>query len=123
MMTVDINPKGLVPALEYKNRALYESLIICEFIEDAYPDHTPHLLPKDPFDRAHARLWVDHVSKAIVPAVCLSCYPTASLADLVSKVLPTSPSPRIRQTKRSQERDLQSHEHFEQERQRAVVHG
>ncbi|TBU39043.1 glutathione-S-transferase [Dichomitus squalens] len=62
-----INPKGLVPAIEYTGRALYESLIICEFLEDAFPDHEPHILPSDPFDRALVRLWTDHVSKQIVP--------------------------------------------------------
>ncbi|KAH9919391.1 glutathione-S-transferase [Fomitopsis serialis] len=65
---LDINPKGLVPAVEYKGRALYESLIICEFLEDAYPSHTPHLFPTDPFERAYVRLWVDHVAKNVVPA-------------------------------------------------------
>ncbi|EJF57539.1 glutathione-S-transferase [Dichomitus squalens LYAD-421 SS1] len=64
---LDINPKGLVPAIEYKGKALYESLILCEFFEDAFPDHAPHVLPKDPFDRAYVRIWVDHVSKVIVP--------------------------------------------------------
>ena len=66
--STDINPKGLVPAIQYKGRALYESLIICEFLEDAYPSHTPHLFPTDPFDRAYVRLWVDHVAKSVVPA-------------------------------------------------------
>lgn len=65
---LDINPKGLVPAIEYKGRALYESLIICEFLEDAYPSREPHLFPTDPFDRAYVRLWVDHVAKTVVPA-------------------------------------------------------
>ncbi|EIW54478.1 glutathione S-transferase C-terminal-like protein [Trametes versicolor FP-101664 SS1] len=64
---LDINPKGLVPAIEYKGKAMYESLILCEFFEDAFPEHTPHLLTTDPFDRAYVRLWVDHVSKQIVP--------------------------------------------------------
>jgi glutathione S-transferase len=64
----DINPKGLVPAIEYQGKALYESLILCEFLEDAYPDHKPHLLPADSFERAHARLWIDHTTKAIIPA-------------------------------------------------------
>ncbi|KAI0359623.1 glutathione S-transferase C-terminal-like protein [Trametes cingulata] len=64
---LDINPKGLVPAIEYKGKALYESLIICEFFEDAFPEHEPHLLPADPFDRAYARLWIDHIAKQIVP--------------------------------------------------------
>ncbi|OAX31942.1 glutathione S-transferase [Rhizopogon vinicolor AM-OR11-026] len=65
---LDINPKGLVPAIEYQGKALYESLILCEFLEDAYPDYKPHLLPTDPFERAHARLWIDHTTKAIIPA-------------------------------------------------------
>ncbi|KAL6305204.1 glutathione-S-transferase [Sparassis latifolia] len=65
---LEINPKGLVPAVEYKGKALYESLIICEFFEDAYPSYTPHLLPSDPFERAFVRLWVDFISKSIVPA-------------------------------------------------------
>jgi glutathione S-transferase len=65
---LDINPKGLVPALEYKGRALNESLVIAEFVEEAFPDHKPNLLPPDAFERARIRLWVDHISKKIVPA-------------------------------------------------------
>lgn len=64
----DINPKGLVPAIEFQGKALYESLIICEFFEDAYPQHTPHLLPADPYSRAQVRLELDHISKSIMPA-------------------------------------------------------
>ena len=61
-----INPKGLVPALVHRGRALNESQIILEYLEDISPD--PPLFPKDPFDRAIARLWMDHVSKKICPA-------------------------------------------------------
>jgi len=61
-----INPKGLVPALQYKGTPIYESLVICEFLEDAYPTYKP-LLPSDPVLRAKARLWIDHVSKAVIP--------------------------------------------------------
>ncbi|KAG1824434.1 glutathione S-transferase [Suillus subaureus] len=52
---LDINPKGLVPAIEYQGRALYESLVLCEYLEEAYPNHEPRLLPVDPFERAHAQ--------------------------------------------------------------------
>ncbi|KAJ7876127.1 glutathione S-transferase [Mycena olivaceomarginata] len=31
---LDINPKGLVPTVEYHGKALYESLVLCEFFED-----------------------------------------------------------------------------------------
>lgn len=67
-MEPDINPKGLVPAVEYKGKALYESLVICEFLEEEYPEHKPHILPPDAFSRALARIWVDHISKAFIPA-------------------------------------------------------
>lgn len=66
--SADINPKGLVPALEFKGQPLYESLIINEFLEDTYPTHGKHLLPDDTFARAQARLWIDHINKVIVPA-------------------------------------------------------
>ena len=57
-----------MPAVEYQGKALYESLVLCEFLEDAYPKNTPHLLPTDPYTRAYIRLWIDFVSKSIVPA-------------------------------------------------------
>ncbi|PSR72646.1 hypothetical protein PHLCEN_2v11481 [Hermanssonia centrifuga] len=63
-----INPKGLVPAIEYQGKALYESLVLCEFLEDAYPSKSPHIYPSDPFTKAYVRIWVDHISKSIVSA-------------------------------------------------------
>ena len=65
---LDLNPRGLVPTLQYDNKPLYESTVICEFLEEAYPDHTPHLLPKDPYDRARTRIWTDYCTSRIIPA-------------------------------------------------------
>ncbi|KIP04096.1 hypothetical protein PHLGIDRAFT_76517 [Phlebiopsis gigantea 11061_1 CR5-6] len=65
---LDINPKGLVPAIEYKGNALYESMILCEFLEDAFPEAIPRLYPSDAFERAYARIWIDYIAKSIVPA-------------------------------------------------------
>jgi glutathione S-transferase len=44
-----------------------------EYLEDAYPHSTEHpkahsLFPADPIGKAKARIWVDHVSKRIIPA-------------------------------------------------------
>ena len=64
---IDINPKGLVPAVEYQGKALYESLILCEFLEDAYPSYQPNILPTDPYKRAYVRIWVDFITKNLVP--------------------------------------------------------
>jgi len=63
-----LNPRGLVPTLEYENKPLYESTVICEFLEDAYPSATPHLLPEDPYTKARTRIWIDFVTSRIIPA-------------------------------------------------------
>ncbi|KAF2702669.1 glutathione transferase omega-1 [Pleomassaria siparia CBS 279.74] len=63
-----LNPRGLVPTLEYHNKPLYESSVLCQFLEDAYPDREPHLLPADPYDRARTRIWADFVTSRIIPS-------------------------------------------------------
>ena len=49
-----INPSGKIPALEVDGVILGESSVICEYLEDAYPE--PSLLPEAPIDRGLARL-------------------------------------------------------------------
>ena len=65
---LSLNPRGLVPTLQYENKPLYESTVLCEFLEEAFPDHTPHLSPKDPYVRARTRIWTDYVGSRIIPA-------------------------------------------------------
>jgi len=50
-----INPLGRVPTLELDDgRTLPESEVICEYLEDLYPE--PTLRPADPWERAQVRL-------------------------------------------------------------------
>ncbi len=49
------NPKGQVPVLVDRELALYDSTVILEYFEDAYPD--PALYPKSPRERARCRLF------------------------------------------------------------------
>lgn len=42
--------------------------MVLEFLEEAYPDHGPRLLPNDPYERARARIWVDYVTSRIIPS-------------------------------------------------------
>jgi glutathione S-transferase len=52
---LSINPVGRVPALELDDgRVLPESEVICEYIEDTFPE--PSLRPKDPWALAQVRL-------------------------------------------------------------------
>ncbi|EEH45921.2 uncharacterized protein PADG_02071 [Paracoccidioides brasiliensis Pb18] len=68
-----LNPKGLVPTLvapqpnNKPSKPLYESNIIDEYLEEAFPDNTPHLLPQDPYERARARIWINFVDSRITP--------------------------------------------------------
>jgi glutathione S-transferase len=67
-----LNPRGLVPTLGCPtpsgSKPLYESTIICEYLQDAYPNQDPNIFPKDPYDKARTKIWIDHVSSKIVPA-------------------------------------------------------
>ena len=63
-----LNPRGLVPTLEYDNKPLYESTVVCEFLEEAYPSHGQKLLPSEPYGRAIARIWTDFITSRIIPS-------------------------------------------------------
>ena len=54
---LDANPKGEVPVLVDQGRAIVDSTVINEYLEDAYPD-VP-LMPKSPSGRAECRVWED----------------------------------------------------------------
>ncbi|KAI9815904.1 MAG: hypothetical protein M1832_005215 [Thelocarpon impressellum] len=63
---LEINPRGLVPALRHRDWGCYESTVLMEYLEDL--DGGSPLLPLDePQLRAHCRLWSDHINRNIVP--------------------------------------------------------
>ena len=49
----ELNPQGLVPTLEDAGQILTQSLAICEYLEERYPQ--PPLLPGDAMERARIR--------------------------------------------------------------------
>lgn len=63
-----LNPRGLVPTLEYQNKPLYESNVVLEFLEEAYPDNSPSLLPSDLYSRARMRIWQDWFTSRFIPS-------------------------------------------------------
>ncbi|MEP4378270.1 MAG: glutathione S-transferase family protein [Alphaproteobacteria bacterium] len=60
-----ISPYGKVPVLRHGETVIFESSVINEYIEDIFPDHP--LLPKDPADKARARIWIDFANVRFVP--------------------------------------------------------
>ena len=65
-LLLDINPRGLVPALRHGEWGCYESTVLMEYLEDLQQGRA--LLPKDPKLRASSRLWSDHINRKIIPA-------------------------------------------------------
>jgi maleylacetoacetate isomerase/maleylpyruvate isomerase len=61
-----LNPQGLVPALSDRGALLTQSLAICEYLDEEYPD-TLRLLPHGPLDRARVRAMAQLVACDIHP--------------------------------------------------------
>ncbi len=57
-----INPRGQVPALDHDGHIITESTVICEYLEDAFPD-APKLRPTDPVAIAEMRVWTKWVDE------------------------------------------------------------
>lgn len=51
-----ISPFGKVPVLVHNGQVLVESAVICQYINDVWPD--PPMLPADPAELAYARQWI-----------------------------------------------------------------
>ncbi|KAL4867021.1 hypothetical protein BDV12DRAFT_187008 [Aspergillus spectabilis] len=64
---LEVNPRGLVPALRHGDWGSYESSVLLEYLEDLNVD-PPLLPPSDAKLRAHCRLWTDFINRHIVPS-------------------------------------------------------
>lgn len=64
----DLSPTGRVPVLLDERGALWESAVLLEYLEERFPN-LPSLMPVDAFDRATARLLVQHVDLYLMPPV------------------------------------------------------
>lgn len=62
-----LNPKGTVPTLVHDGKAIIESTLICEYLDDTFP--TPRLIPSDPAQRTRMRLWSKMVDEGLFEGV------------------------------------------------------
>jgi len=62
-----INPTGFVPALVHDGKAIVESTVINEYVEDVFPENP--LRPADPYWRAKMRIWTKYVDEYLYPAL------------------------------------------------------
>ena len=59
----ELNPKGLVPAIVHDGKAVAESLVMLEYLEDAFAE--PALRPADAHGRAVMRQWMRRIDDGI----------------------------------------------------------
>ena len=56
-----LNPAAMVPVLKDGGRVICESMVINEYLDDAYRE--PRLRPRDPLERARMREWTHYVAQ------------------------------------------------------------
>jgi glutathione S-transferase len=69
---VALNPKAVVPTLLHDNTVIVESTVICEYLDDAFPERP--LMPADPVERANVRIWTKAVDEELHPACSAVTY-------------------------------------------------
>jgi RNA polymerase-associated protein len=61
------SPTGKVPVVVVDGDSLYESNVVNEYLDEVAPE--PTLLPEDPKERAHARIWMSSADANFYPSV------------------------------------------------------
>lgn len=64
---LDLNPYNSVPTLVDRDLVLYDTSVICEYLDERYPH--PPLMPVDPLSRARLRLAMMRVERDWLPFI------------------------------------------------------
>lgn len=64
---LEASPTGKVPVVVVDGESLYESNVVNQYLDEVIPK--PGLLPEDPVERAHARIWMSFADERFFPAV------------------------------------------------------
>jgi glutathione S-transferase len=73
-----LNPNGVVPTLVHDGRAIVDSSVICEYLDEVFP--TPALTPADAFGRARMRGWMRYLEEVPTAAVRVPSFNMALIA-------------------------------------------
>ena len=67
-----VNPKAVVPVLVHDGAVIVESTVICEYLEEVFPQHP--IYPSEPIERARVRVWTKAVDEELHPACSAITY-------------------------------------------------
>jgi RNA polymerase-associated protein len=68
---LDLNPYGTTPTLVDRDLTLYNTAVVCEYLDERYPH--PPLMPIDPLSRARLRL-ATVARRTLLASVCANTY-------------------------------------------------
>jgi len=88
-----LNPKGVVPTLVHDGKPVIESTLICEYLDEAFPD--PPLMPADPWSRTRMRLWSKMVDEGLHEGVTEISF-SAMFRERMKNMTPESRETRFR---------------------------
>ncbi len=97
-----INPKGYVPTLVHDGKAIRESTLICEYLDESFP--APPLMPEDPYGRARMRLWSKTVDDGLFIGATVFSF-AAMFRDRMKKMSPEDRDRRFRNVGDPERRD------------------
>jgi glutathione S-transferase len=80
---LSLNPLGVVPTLVHEDRAIIESSIICEYLEDVFPQ-VP-LRPTSAYVMSKMRLWFKHIDNKLHPSCGALQWPLVMRSSLLKK--------------------------------------
>ncbi len=78
-----LNPNEVVPTLVHDGKVIIESTLICEYLDETFPE--PALMPRDPYARAQARLFMKKVDDYLHAACSTITFATANRKVLLKK--------------------------------------
>jgi glutathione S-transferase len=67
-----LNPRAVVPVLVHDGNVVTESTVICEYLEESFPDSP--IYPRSPLERARVRVWTKAVDEELHPACSAITY-------------------------------------------------
>jgi glutathione S-transferase len=93
-----LNPNGVVPTLVHDGKVIFESSVICQYVDEVFP--RPPLLPSEPFPRARARAWLKTFDDVVHPAIRRASFELlyrpllkAKVREEVERLLASHPDP------------------------------